>query len=89
MSGSDCGDLPPIPPENRLAFSKELKDLLYPPKGTVVYSPKMAKRIFAVILEKVKKDPATVRRIAGSLRATPELDVLVAKEVQIFKGVAK
>lgn len=78
-------DLPPIPPERQAEWRKALDAYLNPPKGQVVYSPKFAKRIVQVILSKVKKDPATVRRIAGSLRATPELDALVAKELDTYK----
>lgn len=83
---SDCGDLPPIPPERRSEWNAAIRDFLgIQEKGQVVYSPKMAKRIVLVILAKVKKDPATVRRIAGSLRGVPELDKLVAQELQTYK----
>ena len=81
-------DLPPIPPENRFFFHKALTELLFPPKGKVIYSKKVARMLKDRIIANLKKDPATVRAIARSIRGTP-LDEMVAQELRIYRGVAK
>lgn len=64
----------------------EFAKVLEVSKGQIIYSPKMAKRIWSVVLIRLqKKDPNAVQRTLRSLRGTPELDKLVAKEIQRYK----